>query len=167
MIKKNKPVTIILLLAVASIYGTIIYRSFTSNTLIETGPSSNPMVTNVMATNYLKDSFKIDFFLNDPFNTKTNHISFQKKIHNLPNNIGNKKVGNLPPVKNAPLKWPEVKYFGFVKNKQKNKGLSLISIDGQLLKVANGDINKGVKFLSSTLDSARFYFNGVVKSIAK
>jgi len=136
MIKKNKPITIFLLVAVIAIYGSIAYRSFYGNQKIEEVLNQMLHSDELLSVNYYKDSFKIDFYLKDPFGGR----SFSTKGNNNPTIVKpiiiNKDIKKDPMI---PLKWPSLKYYGFVKNTVKKNGLYLVSFNNQLTKMKLGE----------------------------
>ncbi len=166
MIKKNKPVTIFLLVSVIAIYGVIIYRSFSvgnqkNEDVFGLSVKNNEMIN----VNYHKDSFKINSFLRDPFGSSgfssinTNH----SEIIDKPIILDKDHMIKDP----TPLIWPELKYFGYVKNKTRKKGLYLISVNNHLTKIKIGETFKEVTLFSCSRDSAVFIFGEEKRSIQK
>ena len=165
MIKKNKPLTIFLLVAVVAIYGSILYRSFSGQQTIDEVSNQTHHQMNNLSVNYQKDSFKIDFYLKDPFKSE----GFLNKTKYSESPI-------VQPAKISPAKeikkelipdWPAIKYYGFVKNRSNKKGLYLISVNHELTKMKLGASYKNITLVNANMDSAVFRFNGEQKSIKK
>lgn len=165
MIKKNKTLTIAMLISVVAIYGTIVYKSV-ANTQLEVDKSNvNVFDLNYNIVNYKKDDFEILNRVKDPFNGKImpRNVAGIKSIEQPKLVVQNKK-----PLKPIIKQWPPIKYYGFVKNtSSKNKGLCLVTINHQLVKIQKGAMHSGVTivdvFKDSILVSSDQEFKTVVK----
>ncbi|WP_196896066.1 hypothetical protein [Aureivirga marina] len=142
----------ILLVVVLGIWGGVIYKYFYNST-----PNYVPNYNTLGAVSikkWQKNDFKISIPKRDPFlgnltiNTQINNAENEKKKENL--TLKNEKV-------KEEFKWPNMRYFGFVKNKQNENGAAaLIKMNQRLHRVKEKD------FLSDTYKISKIYRDSVV-----
>ena len=169
MIKNNKVLTRVLLLVVAVIYGTIAYKSYAGQKIADENLASGNFVTNFMPVNYRKDTFNLEFPINDPFAgtyafTKQNPNPMQQSNQNPALTKFQQGIIKPPPV---PIKWPEVKYLGFVKNTSKTNPLCLLSFDGGLVKKTKMQSHQNILIMAVYRDSVILKLKDSFKTVLK
>ncbi len=170
MIKKNKALTWMLLLVVVGIYATIAYKSYANKKLTEEHIQEYAPDLSFSPANYKKEDFKIDFQLNDPFRSSA-RIRKRNPAPETQNNyspqISQRVRPQQPVTPPIAVKWPEIKYFGFVRNTEKPNSLCLLSINGELIKKEKSQSHKGIEILNVFKDSVVVSFQGKLKTVAK
>ena len=127
-------------------------------------PSFSPVMFN-------KDTFELELPDLDPFlkrhtsgfSNNSNHSEITQ--HTTTSN----KKRNVPVEKVEPLvkSWPQIKYFGFIKNHDKEDALCLIQINGRNSKVTKGDNLSGVFISKVYRDSVLLVYEGEEKMFVK
>lgn len=116
-----------------------------------------------------KDTFDLYLPKQDPF-LKNQSGGFNQADQNAPNLIPqNPPIQPKPPVQ-APVnnpQWPEITYFGFLRNHQAEHKLCILKINGKNYRLSVGDEKDNVKIVEAYPDSIRLVFNQTVKTIVK
>ncbi len=150
------------LIAVALVWGYLVkskFGLFETEELIDT----SFVGTNIhSAKPYDKDTFKLKLVAKDPF------LGGKRFITKTNSNL----KPNLQPQLKAPSilkikKWPNIAYFGYVKNRTKGKQACLVQINSHTSKMFLGSIHNEVILKSIFKDSIRVVFQGEVKTIVK
>ncbi len=169
MIKKNKVLTRVMIVVVVTIYGTIFYRSM-SGPSVEDEISNGSQIADFSPYLYKKDSFSLELPLNDPFSKSDRYMMTQvARVTAAPvqsNTVRNFVRGQVPLIAKEKV-WPTIKYFGFIKNTEKNEKLSFLSINGKLLKIAKMDQYEEVAISNIYKDSIQLVFAGEQKTFFK
>ena len=63
--------------------------------------------------------------------------------------------------------WPQVEYFGFVKNRNQNSTLCLLKIDGKQIQLSKGEKYNGIFVQNAFKDSVQLIFEGELKTVRK
>lgn len=147
----KKGINGLLIVVVLIIWGLIFYRLFNS---FFAEPSENiPTQTN--QKKIIAEIERKDFILRadyrDPFLGKMFKEAVKPKMQNIA--IPKKVVKEEKPV-------TEIKFLGMIKNKTSNKGIALVSINGEDKMAAEGEERVGVKFIKITSDSVRVICQG-------
>lgn len=165
MIKKNKTLTIAMLLGVIAIYGTIAYKSVANKQLDVEQSNINGLDLNYSIVNYKKDNFEINGSIKDPFNSK---VSIRNSTIVKIQGPTKPPVQNKKPVKPIVKQWPVIKYYGFVKNTStKKKGLCLVRINHNLIKIQKGETHNGISIIAVFKDSIQLSSDQDLKTILK
>ena len=160
MTKKN--INRILIVAVALIWGVLIYKfvnsMFAPNTIEGDAIASQKTLDIPQIT---KDTFNLKTYKRDPF---LGTLNSRPKVSKRNNAI--KKVDK----KEAPInqKWPKIEYLGFVKEEKSNDPLLLVKIDNRLYrKKANGEFIEGLTIITFYKDSLQVDYNNEKRMIKK
>ena len=106
--------------------------------------------------NYAKDTFELNLNPRDPFLGGKQFVQNTNITTSNTNNISAPKNTNLGiDLKNlkTSLKWPKIKYFGYVSNRNKKNPACVIQIDSRTYNMHKGDENNGVILKSVYRDS--------------
>jgi hypothetical protein len=147
----KKKLNIILLSLVLIVWGAIIYR-IARQYLIARRPENRfaQSVPNNALIIPQKDTFLFKNIERDPF-TDVNQkplITFHAQRETITKNQTSHAVS-----------WPQVKYFGFIKSKDKKTELVLLQIDGSLKKVRVGSVVADILIKKVYKDSINLIFN--------
>lgn len=170
MSKKLK--TRLVLVLVLLIWGVNIYRTIQNRAaeemIAETEasfsiPSFSPMMFN-------KDTFELELADVDPFlkkqskSAKPSYESTQNSSHSQANKT-HKENKLVQPVVNK--SWPQIKYLGFVKNRDQDKTLCLLQINNRTSKVGKGEQKSGVYVSDVYRDSVHLVYSGEERTFLK
>lgn len=167
MSKKLK--TRLILLAVLVIWGNIGYRIF-KNYQVEQELEENTssyQSSSVNIVNFRKDSFDLVLPDVDPFlktRIKPNKV-VADNTDKQSNNHHKKKVKKEKIVQETT--WPQIKYLGFIRNHNNEDALCLLQINGNFLKVSEGDNELGVYVTSVFRDSIKLKYSDEFKTFRK
>ena len=170
MSKKLK--TRLVLVLALIIWGFNIYRTYQSHATeeliaeAESGYSNlnfSPMMFN-------KDSFELELPDVDPFLKKqsksSNHTgSSSQNVSNNYNSNKTKVNKIVQPIVNK--SWPQIKYMGFVKNRDQDKTLCLLQINNKMSKVGKGEQKSGVYVSNVYRDSVHLVYSGEERTFLK
>ena len=126
----KKKINIVLILVVITLWGAVAYRSvnqyfFPNQVYI----ADSYKQTNIDFKKVLKDTFQLNKIIRDPFldiSSVQNTPSPNKVVKPQIFKAAVKKE-KLPP---APIEWPEISYYGYIKSVNKNEELVMIKISG-------------------------------------
>lgn len=164
---KNKKVTYALGFLLLFLWGTVFYKIFSNS-------SEDFEVVAPEEYNYVqldssftpKPKFELNIDYTDPFLgqgklrlTSTN--SEEKNQESVKTSLSPSKEIIKPKQQEVRLKWPVIKYFGFVDN-QVN-----IKVDKRSYLIQKGDSILGVKLLEFWPDSVHLMYGDVVKTYSK
>ena len=146
MQKKN--INIILIIAVALIWGVLLYK-FISPYFVQkdTVLTADMLVTKPKLISKKKDTVNLSFPARDPF--------LEKPIAALKKTAPIKMAKNRRPTRTSlkVVEWPKITYLGFVKSKNSPLRLGLVRINGKLNRVNKNTVVEGVKILRIDKDS--------------
>lgn len=159
----KKHINIILILAVISLWGTVLYkyvnRFFGDEVIVYNQPEFSLPIAKIE-----KDTFQLLPLERDPFLGK---IIVQKENQPIRNKTLNKfsvkKVEE--PILNKP--YPIVQYFGYIKSQDKSQKLILLKVNNRLERVRLNDNIDGLEIKEINKDSVVVSFNKIQKSIHK
>lgn len=163
---KNKKLSYILVPIVIAVWGFIFFRIFST---IENGNQALILKTK-KSNNTVKftnnDTLKLDLNYEDPFLKKS--ASFETVNFSLKTSASKPVISKytIP----APIKiinWPEIKYFGSIKNIEKNKEFATISIKDKRYYLSRTDEVAGVKIVDIFKDSIIIEYESDKKCIKK
>ncbi len=166
----KKAGTRILILIVAGLWAYNIYRTIQNaqfkNELQENKVNAPLTFAPVL---FNKDTFELFLPDKDPF-LKNGSFTAQP-LQNLNENSSTKppvKKENLAPQPvHVPKKWPEIAYFGYLKNHQSNHQLCLINLAGKNYRLAIGATKEAVTVLRAYPDSIVVAFQNETKTVLK
>ena len=160
----------ILYITVGILWLVIFYRTY-QNYQIE---SDNELVqdksyTSSIPITFNKDTFDLILPNDDPF--LRNLSSFRREHVNESSNSNNSTqqttivVKEEVPEPNKP--WPTIEYFGFVKNRDQDKTLCMLKVNGRNLQLAKGEFKNDVYISSVFRDSVHIVFEGEERTFLK
>ena len=158
----KKKLNVVLIIAVAALWGTVIYR-FVSQYFVK-GPDiyeSRPQFSKKVTT-WQKDTFEIAPLKRDPF---------LNVAYGAPHQVYHRQV-SLPIKKKqkaAPIQadFPQLNYFGYLKSKDRSGELVLLKVNNKLTKLHVGESVDGLKIIKIYKDSVKVSFNGELRGIKK
>ena len=156
----------ILYITVACLWGVAIYRTYMNYSVDEEqliSESNSFKITPVNA--YIKDSFELELPVRDPFLKSEWKSVVEIQINNT-NSNQKKSEEKIKPVPQE-IKWPEIKYFGFVKNRQTNSTRCLVQIDNSTTQINKGEIFNEVKIIEPWHDSVLVQFKNEKRIIRR
>lgn len=170
MSKKLK--TRLILALVAVIWGYNLFKIY-ANYQTEKELDKNEQVYSDLSYSpvmFNKDSFELELPDVDPFLKKPTRTSLTH--HTTGNQSANTQVKtnrHKESKKEVPktVQWPQIKYLGFVKNHNNEDALCLIQINGNMLKVSEGDEETGVYVSGVYRDSIHLSFAGEERTFRK
>ncbi|GGD07610.1 hypothetical protein [Hyunsoonleella pacifica] len=159
----KKHLNIILLGLLLVIWGAVLYKYFGKPSVIENTINNTPkhFAYSPKAT-FSKDTFMLQLINTNPFKTakkskKTNSKS--KKAHQSSVKVKPKTKTNL--------KWPKIKYHGFVKSNNQNTRLILLTLDNTLYRKREKEIINGITLIKAHNDSLQVSYQNNTKYITK
>ena len=157
----------ILYVTVAILWGIALYRTWKNyETKAELDDHAQVQVPAVSPIRFQKDSFELELPERDPFldqrmavhvemAQETNHTSQTKKPEE-------KKI-----VEVQQINWPDIHYYGFVKNRQTSSTRGLLKINGKHVQLSLGEIYQDIRILEAYHDSVRVSFARQIKVFRK
>lgn len=157
----------ILYVTVTLLWAVAIYRTFvnyqTEENIVAAHSNNSISITPINA--YIKDSFELMLPNRDPFLNK----SFIPKIETAikPNQTPDKTEKQKLPIAKPSVVWPDIEYFGFVKNRTTSSTRCLLKIDNQTIQLSKGEKFSGIEIMYAFSDSVRLKFESSLKTIYK
>lgn len=158
MTKSKKPINIILICIVMLLWGTVIYRYFNNLSISdEYNTNQEQYNSNITFNTIEKDTFKLLKLDRDPFLNKmySNYESVLKQPlikRNNPKSVNKKEQTRF-------AAFPNIKYFGYIKSKNKNEELVLLKINNRLERVKLKSKVEGLIIEKIYGDSIEVLFN--------
>ena len=159
---KNKKLTYFLIVIVFGVWGLIIYRVFSAvNSGTET---EEPVVYKQQKRAFndftlRKDTARLLLNYRDPFGIDVREdTSF--KVNKT--SINQTAKVNLKPT----INWSFISYSGYIRNPVSKKFVALLTINGQNVTLAEGEMKEKVKLLKNLRDSIKISYEGKTKFIA-
>ncbi len=185
MIKDNTATRIILGIALVAIWGLVIYRIVDAMKGKDT-PNIAPIAYWLDSTNTnTNETFQLHLGYNDPF-LKTVSLSSNYQIDNNsdseyspqtieqnpvnpPTEVSGQatSIANLLPQAPKKIQFPQMKYVGFVANKQNGKSLAIIKHNNKTYRVRVGDKVANCSVISIERDSVQVTLKGQVQSVLR
>lgn len=156
----------ILYVVVAGLWAVAIYRTWKNREIKEEMEEGNAISsTPVSPIQFRKDTFELELPDTDPFL----HRGWSAPVQSEP--VERVEKGGTATKKNPPepviIPWPSIEYFGFVRNRDQNRMLCLLEVDGRQVKLSKGETYNGLYVQSAFKDSVRVTFQGDSKTIRK
>ncbi len=155
---KNKALTYILLIGVGLIWYNVFMRVKSNFTEDE---ANLALSSNVQPLSEIteRDTFTLKANYRDPFGGAP--VESTGPAENLP-----KEEVYKPPVQKKPAPvWPKIKYYGLVRNKERNNPLAIVSIDGMQLHLRKGEVvYDEISLKSIARDSIKVSWNKLTKT---
>lgn len=156
----------ILYITVAILWLVAIYRTYKNYQVKAENESSETLsVPSISPIQFGKDSFELELPDHDPFlhNAWTPVAQNESSNQNDPKKEVIQKVIEKP----IPIQWPQIEYFGFVKNRNKNSTLCLMKVNGRQVQLSKGDQHEGIHVGQTYKDSVLVIFQGEPKTIRR
>lgn len=153
----KKKLNIALLILVFGLWGTVGYKAV-SQYIFSKEIALNEVQSNAEFnfSQIKKDTFSIGVIQRDPFLNKISEQKTQvplvKKTYSAPKII-------MPPIIKAPIMWPSVSYYGYIKSKEKTEELILVKIDNKLYRLRKNAQVDGLFIKKVFNDSLEVVFN--------
>lgn len=170
---KNKKLLYILIPCTLVLWGIIVYK------IVRVTSGNNDFESSVSVTidkesdtKFGKDTFSIKANYRDPFfgnKFSTNRV-YQESNSNTQQTIPahiNKPQQNIPKNDIATSNFPNVVYNGIIQNKQTNKSLAIVQINGQSNIMKVGDVFNEVEILKISKDSIEVKFQKEKRFVLK
>ncbi|WP_299311231.1 hypothetical protein [uncultured Aquimarina sp.] len=159
---QKKKINKILIIAVALIWGVVIYKFaapyFLTNDVVVT---ADALVSPPKIFLRKKDTFNLNIPNRDPFLGKTlNKRNASVFIPSRPQKKSRSKTV-------ASKSWPRIEYLGFIKSKESSSRLGLLRVNGVLKRVRSGADMQGVKVKTISEDKITLQFQKDVRDFRK
>lgn len=161
--------TRILIVIVAGLWSYNIYRTIQNYQLkTETQELVSTTRMNFSPIVFNKDSFELVLATTDPF-LKSNATwkRNNRPTANTPQQLTAQKKTPVPQAEKKPLKWPQITYLGFVKNKDQGRTLCMLNINNKVTRLSEGETAEGIKLIETFRDSVVLELNGVKNTFYK
>lgn len=153
---KNKKYVPYLAVAAVIVWGLIIYRVVASR-----GDNDDQYVTDISApvkkeayNDYaiVKDTTKLNLKYQDPFGEKKqiDTVSVKKVAVAVKKNI----------LVSPALNMGNIRYSGYIQNPQSKKLIAMISINGKMISLAEGEVAENIKLIKNLKDSIKISYSG-------
>lgn len=156
----------ILYVTVALLWAIAIYRTY-QNYRVKEENASQEIVSapSISPIQFGKDTFELELPDHDPFLQK----AWVPKVQNDLSSSADKPKTVIQKVieKPVPKSWPQIEYFGFVKNRNQNSTLCLMKIDGRQVQLSKGEKYNSLIVQNIFKDSVQVLFEGEQKTIRK
>lgn len=156
----------ILYVSVAGLWVIAIYRTWSNyqaEEVIAQESQFDPMT--ISPIQFRKDTFELNLPDYDPFLQKrwTPAMTNQPNPTPPPTTNSTIKKPDPPPV----TPWPTIQYFGFVKNRNQNSTLCLLSIDGKMMQLSKGQKYQDLLVENVFKDSIKLRYMNEIKTVRK
>lgn len=163
----KKKINIILILIVLGLWGTVGYKiinkQFSNNKTIS---NKQDQIDNIEINRINKDTFILEKLSHDPFLNKQPQTTISSLKEIKTNKTPSRKAVVYAPAKtNSSLKWPILKYYGYILSKGRNNEVVLLKIDSKLCKLKLNTPLNGLIIKKKYKDSIEVYFNSETKII--
>lgn len=156
----KKKINIVLLVAVLSLWGTVLYKYvnqyFSKNELSVTRQQSTAKGSYKVIA---KDTFQLQAIARDPF---LNIATAERKVVTGGSRV-RRSIAPATPKVVVTRSFPTVQYYGYIKSVNNSKELMLMSVDGKFMKLKLNEDVAGFKVLKFTGDSVNVYFQKATK----
>ena len=154
---KNKKFTFLLILAVAVVWGIIVYQLFKASEETVPTPLTGNKVPAKKAVRYFSspDTFSLSLDYRDPFFAE----STISQADSSPVQVAVKAPVLVKPF----VDWQPIKYAGYILNPATKKRVSILSLNGREQMLEENQEAGGVKLLRNAGDSVLVRYQGEVK----
>lgn len=161
--------TRVLMVVVAGLWAYNIYRTVENYQIkvenqdlqVSNNFSFSPIVFN-------KDSFDLVLADVDPF-LKGSSRWKRENTYGSSDNNNQSQSSQRTVVKSDPKptsqKWPDISYFGYVKNRDQEKTSCLLSLNNKMLRLSSGDEYDGITVMATYRDSVILVLNNSKKTV--
>jgi len=159
---KKKYLNIVLLVGVVLIWGVLIYK-FLGNSFTDQDDQQNYTETiyGDIPVVVKKDTFNLKGYTRDPFLGKIKNTN-----KSATKGVNRRVVKVVKPV--AVIQWPQLQYFGFVKEEKAKEPLLLLKVNGRLMrKKSSFEFYDGMEILNFYRDSILVKYAEKQKTIKK
>ena len=166
---KNKAMIYLLGLAVAVVWGLIVYRLVSASggdedlpQAMAAAPTSREPLNDYAP---VKDTARLMLSYRDPFAmTKAQDTAKVIPLHTILSQSAKPSVVNLAaaPVKPA-INWGFISYAGYIRNPASKRLLALVHINGKELMLSEGETADQVKLIRNLRDSIKIAYQGKTK----
>ncbi len=159
--------TRILIVVVAGLWAYNIYRTVENYQVVAETQAINQAVTNsFVPIVFNKDSFALELPDIDPFLKKQTSFTRSTVSQNTPSTTQRVTQTTVaaPPVVES---WPEINYYGYVKNRDQDKTLCMLSINKKMTRLSKGEKNQNLVVVETYADSVVLEMDGKRKTFVK
>ena len=165
---KNKGMTYGLLFIALVVWGGIFYRFFSA--INENNDPNFPIRAQIKKTDLLEitqDTFLLQANYKDPFLGRVIPTGLNYESNFTPRKATTTKKAK--PLKPTPVQvqWPTLKYIGVIQNKNTEKLVGILQVNGQEQMVNTNDLAMGVKILSLHKDTIALLYQNDKKTLYK
>ncbi len=159
---KNKTTLYILGLAVALIWGLVIYRVFAAVKGDDDYQPVSPKAAKETFDDFspLKDTAVLQLNYRDPFGLIKPKDTAKAVIRNSGINMNGSHVNITPRIN-----WEFIRYSGFIRNPVSKKLIALVTINGHEVMLNEGETADNVRLIKNLGDSIRISYTGKTKFI--
>jgi hypothetical protein len=158
---KKKHLNIPLFILVLFIYGSVFFKFFGKKGVqIEDTPYNNMLSKQVSDFETKRNDFDISNIKSDPFGIS------EKRIRKSTTSQLNGTVKSTKKIA-APIAWPNITYFGFVKNNINTTRLALVKVNNKLHRKRENEKIDDISIVNVYNDSIRLRLNKTTKTILK
>jgi hypothetical protein len=161
---KNKPLTYLLIVSVAAVWGIIFYRIFSAGNDEEEifRPLVKSQFVNESLDDYsYKDTFTLVLNYRDPFLSTAIYYVEEKVAQ-----VASKPIVFNAAPKRPAINWNIIKYTGFISNPSKKSVVAIMSINGKEYMMKEGELVAGVKILRNLKDSVKVSYQNSTRFIS-
>ena len=162
---KSKPLTYLLIVSVAAVWGIIFYRIFSAqgDEEISFTPLTKYNKVNESLDDYvMKDTFTLSLNYRDPFLTDVSDANII--IAKIASEAQNSTAVNELPHK-AAINWNIIKYTGIISNPLKKSPVAIVQVNGTEHIMKEGESMDGVKLIRILRDSVKVTYQNKTKFI--
>jgi hypothetical protein len=164
---KNKPLTYLLIVSVAAVWGIIFYRMFSAsgNEEMDIQPTVRLGLVNESLDDYkFKDTFKLALNYRDPFLGKVLEVIETTPKEHTTTNSPSVAFINPKPLK-PQINWELIKYNGCIINPLGKRVVAIMILNGKEQMLLEGQTADGVKLLKNYKDSIKVLYQSQTKFI--
>lgn len=161
---KSKPLTYLLIVSVAAVWGIIFYRIFSAqgDEEISLTPLTKYNKVNESLDDYvMKDTFILSLNYRDPFLTDVPDVNI--KTANITSEAQKSSVNELS--HKPAINWNIIKYTGFISNPLKKSPVAIVQVNGTEHMMKEGESMDGVKLIRILRDSVKVTYQNKTKFI--
>lgn len=148
---KNKKFTVLLFIGVALVWGFAIFQLVLNFSGNDPEYKTSSKITFSQSLLNKEESYELLLDYRDPFNVKKASYKRSSPVKPVNRLIKPKPVPEK--VIDTPIDWSYIQFIGLISNRDKNKSIALVSLNGRDRMIAEGDTVDGVRFLKHYQDS--------------
>lgn len=155
----------ILYIIVGSLWIVAIYRTYKNYRVKQENESTKTLHSpHFSPVQFNKDTFELVLPSKDPFLAVGWMPTQDVNLMQEPKSKTEIKKEEPKPLEKT---WPQIEYFGFVKNRDKNSTLCLLKIDGRQIHISKGQKHNGILVLNTYRDSVQVFLDGESRIIRR